>query len=144
MPITVQGRLSHHLDRGPAAPAETGMSWLPHLPRPIVCLAPSTLPAALPYQSTRPFFPPLIDPFNCSLARPVSQSVSQSVNQSISQSISITHCLPCPVMPRLDHSLLPVLLLLLSSPPGVVPGPSQPLLDPSVPCRTSELVWLTD
>ena len=138
MPITVQGRLSHHLDRGPAAPAPAGMSWLPHLPRPVL---PSTLPSGTPYQSTRPFFQSLIDPFARALAR-FSQSLTHTLNQSINQSIikspivchaMLCHAMLCYAMPRLGHSLIPVNL------PPVVPVPSPSHAHPSVPCRTSEL-----
>lgn len=86
-------------------------------------------PAALPYQSTRPFFPSLIDPFTCSLAR----AVGRAFNQSIHQSPIVCPALP---MPRLDHPLLRVLLPgRPRSFPALVCSPHPT----SVPCRTSEL-----
>lgn len=86
---------------------------------------PRPLNATLPYQSTRPLFPSLIDPFT-RFTRPLSHF--SSINPSIKTHQS-NHCLPCPgpcpSMPRLDHSLLRV----PPPPPAPAPAPrSSPFL----------------
>lgn len=89
---------------------------------------PRPLNATLPYQSTRPLFPSLIDPFT-RFTRPLSHF--SSINPSIKTHQSINHCLPCPcpcpAMPRLDHSLLRV-----PPPPPAAPAPA-PRSSPFLP-----------
>lgn len=106
MPITVQGCLSHHLDQGPAARAEAGMSWLPHLPRSTTRTPLSLDPARGPALSINK------DPSSRTCWIYQSIQSGQSDNQTIRQSVIIINqppilsALPGPVMARLDHSLL--------------------------------------